>query len=99
MAGARENCAAGIALNMCRFERRALTVQWSLKKQQTSPQNHGAVAFPEATGAFVLFCTEHKCCCERVPMREYSTEERWKCPLRPDELSAEGKAEIQGEKE
>lgn len=79
---------------MCRFARLPLIAIWSLRGQQASEENCGDLDFPEATGTFITYCTEHRCACERVPSTEYSTSEVWICPGRPDELSTAMKAEL-----
>lgn len=81
---------------MCRISRRKLIVVWSLQKYQTSPQNKGAVAFPEFIGRMHPYCMEHNAALDLVETgTEYMPEQQGVCPKKADGLSERGKAELE----
>jgi hypothetical protein len=82
---------------MCQFVRVPLIAIWSLRKQEASRINEGGLTYPEATGKFVPYCLLHRCQVE-IQIKEFTSEERWVCPQKPDAISEEMKAELKAEK-
>lgn len=75
---------------MCRLGRVPLVLVAGINNER----GYYEVNPPKATGVFTPWCYEHRCQVDIV-FKEYTSEEHWICPGRPDELSRDGKAEIE----